>query len=148
MNSVLNLKLEPRNDANAETVADYLATLLITLISEGDGFSGKRPLGNSGWMRDLYAPLIRAGLTKGHFCDGLPEVQNYREAQEILKKAIEDAIKPGVYVKVPPKAVKYFRIEMDGLLRSIEIGGNGTESEARAVRSLRKQLLAHEKAAK
>ena len=32
------------------TVKDYLKTLLHTLWDEEDGFSGKRPFGNSGWQ--------------------------------------------------------------------------------------------------
>ena len=47
------------------TIRDYLRTLLETLWSEGEGFSGKRPFGNSGWEYDLYAPLIKAGFIKG-----------------------------------------------------------------------------------
>ena len=47
------------------TIRDYLRTLLETLWSVGEGFSGKRPFGNSGWEYDLYAPLIKAGFIKG-----------------------------------------------------------------------------------
>lgn len=47
------------------TVRDYLKTLLMTLWIEGEGFSGKRPFGNSGWDYELYAPLIAAGFITG-----------------------------------------------------------------------------------
>lgn len=47
------------------TVREYLCSLLTTLWDEQEGFSGKRPFGNSGWDHDLYAPLIQAGFIKG-----------------------------------------------------------------------------------
>lgn len=47
------------------TVRDYLRTLLETLWSQGEGFSGKRPFGNSGWEYDLYTPLVRGGFIAG-----------------------------------------------------------------------------------
>jgi hypothetical protein len=53
------------NDAGAATVRDYLVALLAELWREEEGFSGKRPFGNSDWQYDLYAPLIKAGLIGG-----------------------------------------------------------------------------------
>jgi hypothetical protein len=53
------------NDANAETVGAYLKALLIGVLTETEGFSGKRPFGNSGWIWDLYRPLVVAGLITG-----------------------------------------------------------------------------------
>jgi hypothetical protein len=44
--------LELRFDSDAGdniTIRDYLRILLETLWEEGEGFSGKRPFGNSGW---------------------------------------------------------------------------------------------------
>lgn len=37
------------NDAGAKTIGEYLKKLLLTLWDEEDGFSGKRPFGNSSW---------------------------------------------------------------------------------------------------
>lgn len=48
-----------------KTVRDYLRELLMTLWNEQEGFSGKRPFGNSGWEYDLYTPLIKAGFIEG-----------------------------------------------------------------------------------
>lgn len=59
--AVLDLPMQP-NDADAATVRDYLKTLLAKLWEEEESFSGKRPLGNSGWQYDLYKPLVQAGL--------------------------------------------------------------------------------------
>lgn len=53
------------NDADAATVRDYFKAQLLTLWSEGERFSGKRPFGNSGWQCDLDDALIRAGKVKG-----------------------------------------------------------------------------------
>lgn len=50
------------NDAGAETVREYLLTLLGHVWSEQEGFNGKRPFGTSGWECDLFEPLADAGL--------------------------------------------------------------------------------------
>ena len=55
------------------TIREYLRKLLVLLIREVDLFSGKRPFGNSGWIYELYEPLIRAGVVDG-FIDGDGEV--------------------------------------------------------------------------
>ena len=47
------------------TVKDFLKKLLITLWEEGEGFSGKRPFGNSEWKYDMYAELIKRGIIEG-----------------------------------------------------------------------------------
>lgn len=62
--SVLALPMQP-NDAQAATVREYLVALLTELWSEQEGFSGKRPFGNSGWNHDLYLPLLEAGMVDG-----------------------------------------------------------------------------------
>jgi hypothetical protein len=61
--SILDVKMLP-NDADAETVRDYLVTLLRTLWEEDEGFSGKRPFGNSGWKYEVYRSLAAAGVIK------------------------------------------------------------------------------------
>lgn len=50
------------NDSGASTVRGYLIVLLDAVWSERDGFSGKRPFGNSGWQYDLYEALGKAGF--------------------------------------------------------------------------------------
>jgi len=57
--------LEVRFDSDAGdqiTVRQYLHQLLRTLWDEQEGFSGKRPFGNSSWDHDLYGPLAKAGF--------------------------------------------------------------------------------------
>ena len=43
------------------TCRQYLCALLAQLWSEGSGFSGKRPFGNSGWEWDILDALSEAG---------------------------------------------------------------------------------------
>jgi hypothetical protein len=52
LEDILNLKLGP-NDAGATTIREYLVLILANVWFEGEGFSGKRPFGNSGWQYDL-----------------------------------------------------------------------------------------------
>ena len=49
------------NDAGADTVRGYLAELLRVLWREDEGFSGKRPFGNSGWQWEVYRALADGG---------------------------------------------------------------------------------------
>ena len=63
---VLDLAL-PENDSGASTVRGYLVALLAELWREEEGFSGKRPFGNSSWQYDIYVPMIKAGIVDGSF---------------------------------------------------------------------------------
>lgn len=85
------------NDAGASTVRDYLKALLFALWEEGEGFSGKRPFGNSGWYSELAFPLVRAKIIKGKIYteeDG-DEIDQYlddydsRALNSIIRKCIE-----------------------------------------------------------
>jgi len=75
--AVLNCPLE-ENDSGADTVKGYLKALLFTLWDEDEGFSGKRPFGNSGWEYELTEPLIEKQLAKTH-----------AEAKKLIFKAIQ-----------------------------------------------------------
>lgn len=63
VNDVLNCPIETR-DCDATTIREYLVELLYTLWEEGEGFSSKRPFGNSGWEYDLYHALCFNGLVE------------------------------------------------------------------------------------
>jgi hypothetical protein len=63
--AILNLPMDPGNDARAATIRDYLVNLLTTIWREGEDFSGKRPFGNSGWDGELIKPLVKAGVIPG-----------------------------------------------------------------------------------
>lgn len=63
MKNILEIKM-PENDAEADTIGDYFRALLMAIWTEGEGFSGKRPFGNSGWDSELYsAHLFRSRFT-------------------------------------------------------------------------------------
>lgn len=54
-----------KNDAGAKTVRQYFLKLLLTLVQDGEGFSGKRPFGNSGWEYELAIAWIKSGHLLG-----------------------------------------------------------------------------------
>lgn len=87
---VLALPMQQPNDAEAATVRAYLVKLLRELWREGDGFSGKRPFGNSGWEYDLYQPLIKAGLVSGKLDeDGYIDEVDERAANALIFQALD-----------------------------------------------------------
>ena len=78
-------------DCGIITARDYLKELLLTLVREGESFSGKRPFGNSGWENELAEPLIIAGVIEGKIEDGYAEPANdlaYADALEALVDAL------------------------------------------------------------
>ncbi len=82
------------NDVRAKTIKEYLKRLLAQLWIEQEGFSGKRPFGNSGWEFDLYKALIRAGAATGKLdgdgcVDEMPQ-ESQQQADEIILKAIQN----------------------------------------------------------
>lgn len=89
--AVLNLPLPP-NDSGADTVRGYLIALLLAVWTEGEGFSGKCPFGNSGWEADILVALVRAGVIEGTLdSDGYLEVlsrDEERKGQEMIMHAI------------------------------------------------------------
>ncbi|WP_025157210.1 hypothetical protein [Leifsonia aquatica] len=61
---ILDLPMNPdENDANASSIREYLGKLLWTVLYEDEGFSGKRPFGNSGWTGELEDVLEEHGYT-------------------------------------------------------------------------------------
>ena len=89
---VLGLPLEP-NDSGATTVRGYLVSLLAAVWEEGEGFSGKRPFGTSGWAADLYQPLVGAGFVPGAldedgYLDDFPSTSRL-QANELIAAAIK-----------------------------------------------------------
>jgi hypothetical protein len=53
------------SDCKAKSLREYFCLLLTELWAEGEGFSGKRPFGNSGWEHDVYKALVKSGGIKG-----------------------------------------------------------------------------------
>jgi hypothetical protein len=88
MKDILDLEL-PRNDAGAKTVRDYLKKLLLQVWIEDEGFSGKRPFGNSGWKYEIYAAMVKGGVVAGKFdTDGYLDDVEDAAADELIQDAI------------------------------------------------------------
>lgn len=47
------------------SIKEYFHELLKVLWDEKEGFSGKRPFGNSGWEADIAKCLVKNGFVKG-----------------------------------------------------------------------------------
>lgn len=85
-------------DVEANSIREYLKQLLSTLWAEGEGFSGKRPFGNSGWDYDLYRPLVIMGVVEGEWEDedgyhSIVSVDDL-EASRLVFKLISHCFKP------------------------------------------------------
>ena len=76
------------NDADAQTVGDYLRRLLLTLWDEEDGFSGKRPFGNSDWKYEVFAALVRGGAVPGEKEDERYYADDFDVADAAVRLAI------------------------------------------------------------
>lgn len=84
------------NDAGAATVGDYLVALVRKVWKYGEGFSGKRPFGNSGWEYDIYLALGEAGLIEVSYDESgyyLQEVDR-DAADALVNKAIDHLWEP------------------------------------------------------
>lgn len=78
------------NDGDAETIGHYLSNLLVKIIDEQESFSGKRPFGNSGWIYELYIPLVNGNFIPGELDeDGSIAEVDYEEAEKLLIELIE-----------------------------------------------------------
>lgn len=86
---ILNIPM-PKNDSGAKTIGGYLIALLERVWEEGEGFSGKRPFGNSGWDHDIYAALVKAEAVKGKIdSDGCLEECDEVKANKLIFVAID-----------------------------------------------------------
>lgn len=77
LQAILDCPLE-ENDSGATTIKGYLKALLYALWDEQEGFSGKRPFGNSGWDSCMMDALIDKGIAK-----------SYPAANKLIFKAIQ-----------------------------------------------------------
>jgi hypothetical protein len=90
--AALDVRLGNTDAGDNITVRDYLRELLLTLWVEQEGFSGKRPFGNSGWQREIYMPLIKAGFIPGKLDgDGYIDEFDEHEGCEYMKQLITAA---------------------------------------------------------
>jgi hypothetical protein len=83
------LELRMDSDIGETTIRGWLGALLLRLWREGEGFSGKRPFGNSGWEHDAYRPLLAAGLISGKLDEhGYVEEIDDVEGAKIIERLI------------------------------------------------------------
>lgn len=85
----LDAALDVRFDSDAGsqlTVREYFTALLVTLWREEEGFSGKRPFGNSGWKSEVYRTLAKAG-----FIDIGPYSEDTDEFWQTTREQLRDA---------------------------------------------------------
>ena len=76
-------------DNGPQFLKEYLRDLLLALWTEKEGFSGKRPFGNSGWNYDVYAALIKADLIEGTLDEeGFVEDLDEEAADEYIIKLV------------------------------------------------------------
>ena len=77
------------NDAGAATVGEYLVALLCKVWQEEQGFSGKRPFGNSSWQWEVYESLGDAGLIEVTYDEWEePNLADRRAVDRLIERAI------------------------------------------------------------
>lgn len=77
------------DDSGAASFKAYFKTLLIALWQQGEGFSGKRPFGNSDWQHNVYKHLVASGAVKGVIDeDGYLDSFDKRTADSVVYKLI------------------------------------------------------------
>lgn len=98
----LDAALDVRFDSDAGnqiTIREYFRILISTLWEEKEGFSGKRPFGNSGWEYEVHYALAKAGFVdmgayseeSGEFYQATTKHHNVADAycKELIKRAFE-----------------------------------------------------------
>ena len=75
---------------NVHTIREFLEQLLTTVWIEEEGFSGKRPFGNSGWKQDVAVALIKAKVIDGELDeDGYIEDYDRQEFETLMRDLIK-----------------------------------------------------------
>ena len=92
---VLDLPMQG-NEAGAATIREYLIALVRGVWREREGFSGKRPFGDSGWHRELYVALGAAGAVNATVtADGFVVNVDGHAADTLIAAAIDELAQPG-----------------------------------------------------
>jgi hypothetical protein len=73
------LEVVANSDLGERPIREYFKAYLKELLIKGEGFSGKRPLGNSGWDYDLTQAVQDAGLA-----------DNRTHARALLISSVDD----------------------------------------------------------
>lgn len=81
-------------DCKANSIREYMHALLHTLFDEGEGFSGKRPFGNSCWEYDIIQVLVKHKFVKGSLDeDGSVNDYDRVETWKFIFKMIDEVFK-------------------------------------------------------
>lgn len=83
------------NDAGAKTIGEYLIKLSHECWAQEDGFSGKRPFGNSGWVHEIYnalADTFPKEIKAVWYDIAEDEDESYRELESFDMKAANKMI--------------------------------------------------------
>lgn len=87
--AVLDIPMQ-ENDAGVATIRDYLKALVRMVWHENEGFSGKRPFGNSGWEHELYKALAKAkAIRASRDLDGEYDDYDSEAGDKLIRAAIE-----------------------------------------------------------
>jgi hypothetical protein len=85
---ILNIELVG-HPGGTKTIREAFAFIAADVWREGEGFSGKRALGNSIWQNDIYLSLVKAGAVKGLLDEyGDLDECDYDAADELVLDAI------------------------------------------------------------
>jgi hypothetical protein len=97
----LNSPMTYCRDFKDTKVVDWLYKLLQTLWDEEEGFSGRRPFGNSGWSLDLIYSLVDCGYIPGTtYRDEDGDLHDCTYDSHEADRLISDLIKYAFYRKV------------------------------------------------
>jgi len=71
------------------TINEFFKKCLLNLWNEGESFSGKRPLGDSGWDWDVFAALGHGGFIDAEFDDdGYLVDCDWTKGQDLIEQYI------------------------------------------------------------
>ena len=82
--NILDIEMQP-NDAGAKTIGEYLIALARNVWIEGEGFSGKRPFGNSGWQWEVFDRIYDGTQTE----EGA--IRNVRQALDTVGQLLDES---------------------------------------------------------
>lgn len=104
-----------KNDAEVETIGQYLFRLAYKVWDEEETFSGHRPFGNSGWTDDIIHALILSGELSGQL-DEYGRIDDYdRKQLALIMSDVFDFLHNADYstIKLPPAPRDHHLIEID-----------------------------------
>ena len=107
------------DDSGATTIREYLVALAARVWGEGEDFSGKRPFGNSGWHRHVFAALAGAGLIDGtrDEYDRLSDAAEDR-GRDLIAAALKALAEPDAPREAPVTGTTVF-----ALVRDVDVSG-------------------------